>query len=179
MCTNRFGLLFLVYLSLTAWLYALPDIVFVTQPPHPNDFATVNATFANHLTNLEATPRGGDLYIRYADGNLKNITEAAGFGMSGFQGADAIAVRDPAVHWDGEKILFSMLIGAPTKQYQVNQYYWQLYEVTDFGKDQTPHISKVDNQPENYNNVMGTYGTDDRIIFVSDKPAQGLTHTYP
>jgi hypothetical protein len=159
--------------------FALPSIVFVTQAPHPDDFATVNSTFGNHRASLDSVPRGGDLYIRYSDGSLKNITQSAGFGMSGLQGSNGIAVRDPAVHWDGNKILFSMVIGAPTQRYQVESYVWQLYEVTGIGKNQTPVITKVPNQPENYNNVMGTYGTDDRIIFASDRPIQGLTHTYP
>ena len=42
-------------------------ILFVTQPPFGADFATVNAVFGNHQGITEGTPRGGDLYIRYAD----------------------------------------------------------------------------------------------------------------
>lgn len=160
-------------------VFAIPDIVFVTQPPHPADFATANATFGNHRASVDAIPRGGDLYIRYANGTLKNITLSAGYGVSGFQNGNAIAVRDPAVHWSGTKILFSMVVGAPTAQYQVNEYRWQLYEVTGIGAADTPVITIVPNQPTSYNNVMGTYGTDDRIIFVSDRPRNDLTHTYP
>ncbi len=158
---------------------ALPDIVFVTQPPHPADFATANATFGNHQATLDSIPRGGDLYIRYSDGTLKNITAAAGFGNSGFQGANAIAVRDPSVHWNGNKIIFSMVIGAPTQQYQYKSYRWQIYEVTNIGQSQIPVITKVPNQSADYNNVMPIYGTNERIIFVSDRPHAGLTHTYP
>lgn len=160
-------------------VFALPDIVFITQPPNPTDFATANATFGNHLATLTSIPRGGDLYIRYADGTLKNITASAGFGAAGFQGAQAIAVRDPVVHWDGKKILFSMVIGAPTEQYQVNTYAWQLYEVTGIAKNEAPIITKVANQPTTYNNVMGTYSSTDRIIFVSDRPRDNLSHTHP
>lgn len=158
---------------------AVPDIVFVTQPPHPADFATANATFGNQLAGMDSIPRGGDLYIRYSDGTLKNITRAAGYGVDGFQGTNAIAVRDPAVHWNGNKIIFSMVIGAPAQRYQYNSYRWQLYEVTGIGRNETPQISKVTNQPSTFNNVMPIYGTNDRIIFVSDRPAKDLTHTYP
>ena len=50
----------------------------------------------------------------------KNLTQLAGYGVAaGFQGATAIAVREPAVHWNGTKAIFSMVIGAPTQQYQV------------------------------------------------------------
>ena len=83
--------------------------------------------------------------------------------------ANAIAVRDPSVYWDGTKAVFSMLIGAPTQQYQVQTYVWQLYEITGLGQNQTPVITKVANQPANYNNVSPLYGTDDRIIFTTDR----------
>lgn len=154
-------------------------VVFVTQPPWPYDFTTVNATFGSHLGNMSAAPRGGDLYIRYTNGTLKNLTQAAGYGQTGLQGASAIAVRDPSVHWDGTKVVFSMVVGAPTAQYQVDTYYWQLYEVTGLGSSDTPVITKVPNQPESFNNVSPTYGTDDRIIFTSDRPRDGSLHLYP
>ncbi|WKZ57924.1 MAG: hypothetical protein QY326_04455 [Bdellovibrionota bacterium] len=154
-------------------------IVFVTQPPWPQDFGTANATFGNHLATMAAVPRGGDLYIRYPNGTLKNLTQAAGYGQSGLQGAQAIAVRDPSVHWDGQKVIFSMVVGAPAQQYEVNEYRWQLYEVTGLGQGETPVIAKVPNQPEEYNNVSPTYGTDDRIIFTSDRPRGGEPHLYP
>ena len=40
-------------------------------------------------------------------------------------------------------------------------------------------ITKVPNQPANYNNISPIYGTDDRIIFVSDRPRNGASHLYP
>ncbi len=155
------------------------DIVFVTQIPNPNDFITVNATFGNHLAGLDQIPRGGDLYIRYQDGTLKNLTKSAGYGSDSFQGDSAIAVRDPAVHWDGNKVIFSMVIGSATSQYQVNSYYWQIYEITGLGKNQTPVITKVPNQPVAFNNVMPIYSSDDQIIFVTDRPRNGERHLYP
>jgi hypothetical protein len=155
------------------------DIVFVTQPPLPNDFATMNSTFGNQRADLEGAVRGGDLYIRYADGTLKNLTRAAGYGNAGFQGSSAIAVRDPSIHWDGNKIIFSMVIGAPRAQYVYEQYRWQIYEMTGFGKNQTPVVTKLPNQPAEYNNVMPIYASDDQIIFVSDRPVGGMAHLYP
>lgn len=165
--------------SLRAACAAPGDIVFVTQPPLPADFATINAVFGNQLAGLEVAPRGGDLYIRYSDGSLKNLTKAAGFGEEGLQGSKGIAVRDPAVHWDGTKVLFSMVIGAPKKQYEVLAYRWQLYEITGLGKNDTPVITKVPNQPTEYNNVMAVYGSDEAIIFASDRPRDGQPHLYP
>src|SRR5215218_8095931 len=76
-------------------------ILFVTQMPISADFATIGAVFANHHADMQSVGRGGDLWIRYPDGALKNLTETAGFGSSGLQGTNAIAVRDPAVSWDG------------------------------------------------------------------------------
>lgn len=167
----------------TAATAALPHpILFVTQVPIPADFATIGSTFANHHAAMETTGRGGDLWIRYPDGALKNLTAAAGFGSTdpnGFQGAGAIAVRDPAVSWDGAKALFSMVVGAPTQQYQVKQFFWQLYEVSGLGANETPTITKVPNQPAGYNNVSPAYGTDGRIIFVSDRPLNGAPQLYP
>jgi hypothetical protein len=154
-------------------------ILFCTQVPNPNGFGSSMETFGNHNASMDAIPRGGDLYIRYPDGSLKNLTQLAGFGQNGMQGATAIAVRDPHVHWSGQKALFSMVVGAPTQQYQVNTYYWQLYEVTGLGQNDTPTITLVPNQPANYNNVNPIYGTDGRIIFATDRARGGYAHLYP
>ncbi len=154
-------------------------ILFVTQVPIAADFTTIGSTFGNHKATLQSTGRGGDLYIRYPDGTLKNLTAAAGYGMTGFQGDQAIAVRDPAVHWDGSKAVFSMVIGGPSKQYEYEDYYWQLYEISGLGLADTPVITKVPHQPQNFNNISPIYGTDDRIIFTSDRPRSGERHLYP
>jgi len=155
-------------------------IVFVTAVPNPRDFGTMAATFSNHVANPDTAFRGGDLWIRYPDGTLRNLTQAAGYGNSGFQGANSIAVRDPSVHWDGNKIIFSMVVGAPTAQYQLGTFRWQLYEIINFGSGQSPIITKVPNQPESYNNHSPIYASDDSIIFVSDRPRDDtVLHTYP
>jgi hypothetical protein len=157
-------------------------ILFVTQVPIPADFATIGSVFANHHADMQSLGRGGDLWIRYPDGTLKNLTAAAGYGSTdptGFQGANAIAVRDPSVYWDGTKAVFSMVVGAATQQYQVKSYFWQLYEISGLGANQTPTITKVPHQPANYNNISPIYGTDDRIIFTSDRPRNGASHLYP
>jgi Hydrazine synthase alpha subunit middle domain len=155
------------------------DIVFVTQIPIPRDFATVNATFANHSGAI--SDRGfGDLWIRYNDGVLRNLTHAGGLGGDGLQGDAAIAVRDPAVHWSGAKLLVSIVTGAPSKRYEVKNYFWQIYEVTKFGKGETPIFQKIANQPADYNNVMAIYGSNsDEIFFISDRPRNGARHLYP
>src|SRR5262245_43316256 len=79
-------------------------ILFVTQVPVASDFTTIGSTFGNQHADVQSAARGGDLWILYPDGTLKNLTKAAGYGSTapdGFQGADAIAVRDPAVDWEG------------------------------------------------------------------------------
>ncbi|WP_309381553.1 hypothetical protein [Cerasicoccus frondis] len=155
-------------------------IVFVTQVPQPADFTTIGSTFGNHRATMFSAPRGGDLWIRYADGDLKNLTEAAGYGeQTEHQGATAIAVRDPSVSWDGQSVIFSMIVGAPYKQYDYTEFRWQLYEITGLGKFDTPVITKVANQPEDYNNISPVYGTDGRIIFTTDRPRGGEAHLYP
>lgn len=154
-------------------------ILFVTQVPVPDDFTTIGAVFGNHLGAVTSAARGGDLYIRYPDGTLKNLTKTAGFGVDGMQGANAIAVRDPAVSWDGTKALFAMVIGGATKQYDYATYFWQLYEVNGLGLSETPVITKVANQPEGVNNVSPIYGTDGEILFTTDRARGGEAWLYP
>lgn len=154
-------------------------ILFVTQTPQPGDFTTIASLFGNHRGDLDNAPRGGALWIRYEDGTLRNLTRAAGYGLDTLQHTNGIAVREPSVHWDGKKAIFSMVVGAPTKQFDYKTYYWQLYEITNFGRTETPVITKVPNQPTNYNNVAPIYGTDDRIIFTTDRPRDGQRHLYP
>ena len=154
-------------------------IMFVTQVPMPFDSSTCTAAFCNHKPDVFSAVRGGDLYIIYPDGTQKNVTQTAGYGNSGQQGANSIAVRQPCVYWNGTKAVFSMVVGAPATQGAAQPFYWQLYEVTNIGESQTPVITKVANQPANYNNVSPIYGTDGRIIFTSDRPRGGLAHLYP
>lgn len=153
-------------------------ILFVTQFPIADDFATIGSTFANHSASMQSVGRGGDLYIRYPDGTLRNLTREAGYGMTGLQGANAIAVRDPYVHWSGQKALFSMVIGAP-EQFDYNDYFWQMYEVTGLGQGENVSISPIAGQPENYNNITPIYGSDDAIIFTSDMPRSKNRFNYP
>ncbi|MEO7917540.1 MAG: hypothetical protein ABIR16_07835 [Dokdonella sp.] len=159
---------------------ALPyPILFVTQFPIPDDFATIGSVFANHRGTIEPNGRGGDLWIRYPDGSMRNLTNEAGFGSVGMQGANVIGVRDPEVHWSGAKAIFSMVVGAPVQQYVRLPWYWQLYEVTGLAPGQTAVITKVANQPLDFNNVEPAYASDDSIIFGSDRPRDGRRHLYP
>ncbi|MEZ4903647.1 MAG: hypothetical protein R2822_18745 [Spirosomataceae bacterium] len=173
------GVLFCLY-PFKIIAQTLPNpILFCTQVPQPYGFATSLETFGNHQASTFSAPRGGDLYIRYPDGSLKNLTQIAGYGQNGMQGATSIAVRDPSVHWSGQKALFSMVIGSATARYQVLSYRWKIYEITGLGQNETPTITLVLNQPVGYNNIQPIYGTDDRIIFTSDMPLGGAAHLYP
>src|SRR3546814_490487 len=156
-------------------------ILFVTQVPTPNGdpFASRLSTFANHMASMTSSLRGGDLMIRYADGTLRNLTMEAGYGMEGLQGADAIAVREPTVHWSGTRAIFSMVIGAPLQRYGSTNGKWQLYEITGLGRSQAATITKVAGQPADYNNVSPLYTSDGDILFTSDRPRLGEAHLYP
>jgi hypothetical protein len=155
-------------------------ILFVTQFPIPGDFATIGSVFGNHSATTERAGRGGDLYIRYPDGTLRNLTGEAGYGVAdGFQGATSIAVRDPAVHWSGTKAVFAMVVGAPAQQFQQVQSRWQLYEVAGLQQGGTAVITKLPNQPPNYNNIEPAYASDGDVIFSSDRPRNGAPHLYP
>jgi hypothetical protein len=145
-------------------------ILFVTQVPLATDVAARLSAFANQSTGVAQAPRGGDLMLRYPDGSLRNLTQEAGFGNSGLQGANAIAVREPAVHWSGAKALFSMLVGAGV---------WQLYEVSGLDKGETARIVRLAQQPSGYNNLSPLYGSDERVLFTSDRPRNGAAHLYP
>lgn len=156
-------------------------ILFVTQVPIAADFTSVTSTFGNHQPTLEACGRGGDLYLRYPDGSLRNLTRAAGFGRDGDQSGDGIAVREPCVHWNGQRALFSMVVGAPRRQYDYESVaYWQIYEITNFLDPATrPVITRVPGQPADYNNVSPAYTATDDILFTSDRPRAGERHLYP
>jgi hypothetical protein len=172
--------LVLLALGTAAQAQVTPNpILFVTQVPVPVDFAAIGSTFANHIASARSVYRGGDLWIRYPDGTLRNLTAEAGFGMTGFQGATAIAVRDPHVHWNGTRAVFSMVVGSPPVQFAVATYRWQLYEVTGLGEGQTASITLVPNQPAQFNNVMPAYLSDGDIVFASDRPRDGSAHLYP
>lgn len=155
-------------------------ILFVTQVPIPGDFTTIGSVFGNHRADMSLVGRGGDLWIRYPDGTLRNLTQAAGYGVGdGFQGANSVAVREPCVHWDGQRAVFSMVVGGAAHQYDYSQFRWQIYEITGLGPADTPVITHVAGQPAGFNNVSPIYGTDDAIIFTSDRPRDGAAHLYP
>jgi hypothetical protein len=149
-------------------------IMFVTQTPFGNDFANIMSTFGTHKGDTGSAPRGGDLYIRYADGDLRNLTAELGYGT---QPQQDITVRDPYPHWDGTKALFSMVIGGTTQD-NYDPVYFQIYEITGIGQGQTAVITKLA-QPADYNNVTPVYATDGRILFTSDRPRNGDRKLYP
>src|SRR6266853_1074051 len=178
---KRYIVLAVALLAPGAFAGPTNSILFVTQVPVPGDFATIGSVFGNQRATPDSCGRGGDLYIRYPDGTLKNLTCAVGFGAYGSQHTNGIAVRQPCVHWSGKKAVFSMVVGAPRYQYDYSTVnYWQLYEITNFTDSASaPVITKVPNQPTNFNNISPIYGTDDRIIFTSDRPRNGQAQLYP
>jgi hydrazine synthase alpha subunit-like protein len=177
----KLGMLFSLGVALSLQAGPTNSILFVSQIQVPGDFTSIGSTFGNQKPDLESCGRGGDLYIRYPDGTVKNLTRAAGFGLWGDQSTNGIAVRQPSIHWSGKKAVFSMVVGAPQFQFDYTSVnYWQLYEITNFTDPAAvPVITKVPNQPTNYNNVAPIYGTDDRIIFASDRPRNGQRNLYP
>src|SRR3989442_8842905 len=100
-----FRIVILLLITLAPALFAGPTnaILFVTQVTVPADFTTLGSVFGNHRATPDSCGRGGDLYVRYPDGTLKNLTRAAGFGFYGSQSTNGIAVRQPCVHWSGQK----------------------------------------------------------------------------
>src|SRR5205809_2149604 len=148
-------LILLILLAIPPALFAgtKNSILFVTQVPIPGDFTTVGSVFGNHRAQPDICGRGGDLYIRYANGTIRNLTRAAGFGAYGPQHTNGIAVRQPCVHWSGTKAVFSMVVGAPRYQFDyATANYWQIYEITNFTDPAAvPVITKVVNQPSKFN----------------------------
>jgi len=173
------------------------DIMFVTQVPVCATMDAVTEAFLNQKATAKSAPRGGDLYIKYAEGTydpaiypegLRNLTLAAGFGSSEIlqaglvgQSGSPIAVRQPAVHWNGKKALFSMVIGSPVDPFNSADpaYRWQIYEITGFGPAETPQIVKIQGQPGNFNNIAPFYSSDDKILFISDSPRGQAAHLAP
>ncbi len=167
-------------------------IVFITQPPIPrelnssvsNTFLSVVTIFGNQNADTAHAARGGDLWLMTTNLGLVNLTRKAGLGTNGIQHGVGIGVRDPHIHWSGKKVLFSMVLGAPTNSTDNRTFYWQLYELTNLdavisNTNVTPGIVAVTNQPANCNNVSPCYATDDRIIFMSDRPFNNQPHLYP
>src|SRR5215468_9285198 len=58
-------------------------LLFVTHVPTSYDVLTTATIFGNQLGDVYAAGRGGDLWLRMADGTLKNLTQLAGFGSTG------------------------------------------------------------------------------------------------
>ena len=175
-----------------ATVFPAQSILYVTQVPVMNENKdgthtvtgnrmNVASLFGQHLGDTASCGRGGALMIRYVDGATRNLTLAAGYGIAAQQqvGANSVAVRSPAVDWTGQKALFSMVVGAPVSAGDATPFFWQIYEITNFGQNQTPVIIKVANQPANANNIMPSYGTNGRILYSSDRTRDGSPHLYP
>ncbi|HEX4342311.1 MAG TPA: hypothetical protein VH255_02915 [Verrucomicrobiae bacterium] len=183
----------LMFFAVSAQALTLTNpIVFVTQPPIPrelngtisNTFLSVVTIFGNQRADTAHASRGGDLWLLTTNLATVNLTHRAGFGTNGIQHGVGIDVRDPAINWDGKKVLFSMVVGAPTNSIDPTIFFWQLYELTNLDAiiadtNAIPKIVPVANQPANCNNVTPTYATDGRIIFMSDYAYNGQAWLYP
>lgn len=153
-------------------------IVFVTQVPIDDDKNTRLSAFANHRSTTHDVPRGGDLMLWSPDGSLRNLSQEAGLGQVGMQTDKAIAVREPAVHPDGDKIIVSLLIGSPTvKNAKPNT--WQLYEVSQLAKGEQVRFTKLPYQDPRYHYLSPLYADDGSLIFTSDRPRTGAAHLHP
>jgi hypothetical protein len=154
---------------------ASSPILFVTQTPFHTTFDMITGTFGNHEGAERNAPRGGDLMITYPSGKLRNLTEEAGFGV---KSGEEIAVREPNVHWDGTRAVFSMVVGGTVKN-DFTPVFWQIYEATGLGEGDKVQITRVPNQPEGFHNVSPVYGTGGRILFTTDRPRSGEMRHYP
>jgi hypothetical protein len=164
------GILCISALLLAQQLGAAP-VLFVTVTPSSSnhginkDFSHFVSLVSSHRADARRSPRGGDLYIRYDDGTLRNLTAEAGYGLTPGQ---EITVREANVHWDGQRAVFAMVVGGTgTNPPPV---FYQLYEATGILQGQPLTITKVPGQPENANNIQPVYATDGSIIFASDLP---------
>jgi hypothetical protein len=138
------GLVLLFALAVHAMAAPLPTtakpILFVTQIPMPEEvnsrdvsisFMSCVSPFGNHLADTIHAGRGGGLWLRFTDGSLVNLTQNATWDTPFAKpAANQIAVRNPYVHWDGKRALFSMVVGAPANASDTTPFYWQLFEVT-------------------------------------------------
>src|SRR4051812_14070874 len=113
----KLGMLFSLGVALSLQAGPTNFLFFVFQIQISGGFTSIGSTFGNQKPDLDSCGRGGDLYIRYPDGTVKNLTRAAGFGLWGDQSTNGIAVRQPSIHWSGKKAVFSMVVGAPKYQF--------------------------------------------------------------
>lgn len=177
-------------------------VIFVAQTPNPtgtSDIGTHTATFGNSTPSISAAPRGGSLMLLRPDGELvdlldtalRNGCETGGDAICDADGvmqvdADGLLVsgyvaRRPRIHWDADRVIFAMTMGAKETQHGdvlPGAPLWQLYEITGLDPDDTPIMTRVQNQPD-YNNVDPVYGSNGRIFFVSDQPVTGNPLHYP
>ena len=157
-------------------------ILFVTQVPIERDFTSIGSTFGNQQPTLASCGRGGDLCVRYTDGTIKNLTRAAGYGENGeispptalpsVSRACIGVVKKRYSAWSSARRSNSSIFPS-----SATGNYTKSTNFTD--PNSVPVVTKVPNQPTNFNNVAPIYGTDDRIIFTSDRPRNGEAQLYP
>jgi hypothetical protein len=166
-------------------------ILFVTQVPMPEEVNSRTVTqaymscvspFANHLADTGHAGRGGSLWIRFSSGQVVDLLAAADWSAvaASRPAANTVAVRNPSVHWLGDRAIFSMVIGAPTGPADPTVFIWQLFEITlptqaQLNASVKPVLTKVASQPA-YNNIFPCYALNGKIVFSSDRPYNGQAH---
>lgn len=137
----------LLSFAVTAQENDLPTLIFVKQTPVAFTVGTIADVFNNAVGQRPAAaqPVGGGLYRLDPDGTLTNLTPF-----------DNIAVRDPEISYDGQRVLFSMKQG-PRGQ-------WQIHEMSVDGSG----LRRV-NPASSSNDWDPAYMPDGRILFVSDR----------
>src|SRR6478672_7355705 len=106
-------------------------ILFVTQVPMPEEVNTRTiessymscvSPFGNHLGGTAFAGRGGSLWVRFGPNavpalnhQLMDLLAVADWSAvpGGKPAANTIAVRNPHVHWNAGRAVFSMVTGAP------------------------------------------------------------------
>jgi hypothetical protein len=166
-------------------------ILFVTQVPMPEEvnsrtvaqsYQSCVSPFSNHLADTAHAGRGGSLYVRFSDAQVVDLLAVADWSAiaGGQPAANTVAVRNPAVNWTADKVVFSMVVGAPSGPGDTTTFTWQLYEITlptqvQLNASVKPVLTKVANQPA-FNNVFPCYALGGKIVFASDRPFNGAAH---
>ena len=125
--------------------YGFEEIVFALRQPGKDGHWYANFSYYSYDENVPLYGDGGKLCrLNVASGRLTTILEDP-------EGA----VRDPVVHYDAEKILFSYRPGGTP--------YYHLYEINVDGSD----LRQLTDGP--YDDIEPCYLPDGRIVFVSSR----------
>jgi len=122
-------------------------LVFVKQRPVSFTFATIADTFGNFrgFEPGEAQPLGGGLFRLDPDGSVTDLL-----------GRRRIAVRDPEISFDGERVVFAMKTRPRGN--------WQIWEVGVDGEG----LRRI-SRKRRYNDLDPAWLPDGRLVFTTDR----------